>query len=140
MKTTTLYENGDTFKITYKRAETKEPNKNYIYIDEVLHEVVSKVKTNSIAITNKMSLGVLPIDELTKQSLLLTPSLIKKLLQFSDDYSKKLVSVFSSFMEHKDFEKMHKDYSETKSNDKTLSRNRWNFDTRCNLLEVIYPA
>lgn len=48
MKTTTLYENGDTFEITYKRAETKEPNKNYIYIDEVLQEVISKVKTNTI--------------------------------------------------------------------------------------------
>ncbi len=50
MKTTTLYENGDTFEITYKRAEIKEPNKNYIYIGEVLHEVISKVKTNTITV------------------------------------------------------------------------------------------
>ncbi|WP_312763073.1 hypothetical protein [Epilithonimonas sp.] len=51
MKTITLYENGDSFEITYKRAETKEPNKNYIYIDEVLHEVISKVKTNIFNVT-----------------------------------------------------------------------------------------
>jgi hypothetical protein len=48
MKTTTLHENGDTFEITYIRAETREPNKNYIFVDEVLHEVISKVKTNTI--------------------------------------------------------------------------------------------
>lgn len=51
MKTTTLYENGNTFELIYKRAETKEPNKNYIYIDEVLHEVISKLKTNTINVT-----------------------------------------------------------------------------------------
>jgi uncharacterized membrane protein len=51
METTTLYENGDTFEITYKRAETREPNKNYIYINEVLHEVISKIKTNTINVT-----------------------------------------------------------------------------------------
>jgi hypothetical protein len=48
MKTTTLHENGDTFEITYIRAKTREPNKNYIFVDEVLHEVISKVKTNTI--------------------------------------------------------------------------------------------
>lgn len=51
MKTTTLYENGDTFELTYKRTESKEPNKNYIYIDKVMHEVISKVKTNTINVT-----------------------------------------------------------------------------------------
>lgn len=51
MKTTTLHKNGNTFEITYKRAETKEPNKNYICIDEVLHEVISKVKTNEFNVT-----------------------------------------------------------------------------------------
>lgn len=51
MKTTTLYENGNTFEVTYKTATEKEPNKNYIYIDEVLHEIISKVKTNTINVT-----------------------------------------------------------------------------------------
>lgn len=51
METTTLYENGNTFEITYKRAETREPNKNYIYINKVLHEVISKIKTNKINVT-----------------------------------------------------------------------------------------
>ncbi|WP_209390564.1 hypothetical protein [Chryseobacterium sp. RR2-3-20] len=51
MTTTTLYQNGDTFEITYKIAETKEPNKNYIYIDDVLHEVISKIKTNEFNVT-----------------------------------------------------------------------------------------
>lgn len=140
METTIIYENGNTFNLNYKVAKFKEPNKTYFYIDNVLCEVISKVKTNTITITDKMSLDVLPIDELTKQSLLLTPMLIKKLLKFSDDYSKRLVSVFTSFMEHKDFDKMHRDYAEIKSNDNILSRNRWDFNTRCNLLEVIYPA
>lgn len=58
MKTTTLFENGDTFEITYKRAETKNPKKKYIFIDEVLHEVTSKVKTNTINV-NKMNEKVL---------------------------------------------------------------------------------
>lgn len=138
--TTTLYENGDAFEITYKRAETKEQNKTYISINDVLNEVISKVKINSITATDKISLDIFQIDELTKQSLLLTPSLIRKLMRFSDDYSKKLVAVFNSFIEHKDFEKMHKDYAKTKSNDNILFRNRWDFNTRCNLLEVIYPA
>ncbi len=51
MKTTTLYENGDTFEVNYKRATEKEPNKNYIYIDEVLHEVISKVKINAFNVS-----------------------------------------------------------------------------------------
>lgn len=54
METTTLYENGDTFKIVYQRATEKEPNKNYIFIDEVLHEVISKVKTNTFNV-NEMN-------------------------------------------------------------------------------------
>lgn len=53
METTTLYENGDTFEVTYKRATEKEPNKNYIYIDEVLHEVIRKVKTNDFNVNEK---------------------------------------------------------------------------------------
>lgn len=54
METTTLYENGDTFKIAYKRATKKEPNKDYIFIDEVLHEVISKIKTNDFNV-NEMN-------------------------------------------------------------------------------------
>lgn len=53
MKTTTLYENGDTFEITYKRTTEKEPNKNYILIDDVLHEVISKTKTNTINVNEQ---------------------------------------------------------------------------------------
>ena len=49
--TTTLYENGDTFEVTYKRATEKEPKKNYVYVDEVLHEVISKVKTNTFNVS-----------------------------------------------------------------------------------------
>lgn len=54
METNTLHENGDTFEITYKRAVTKEQNKNYIYIDEVLNELISKVKTNTFNV-NQMN-------------------------------------------------------------------------------------
>ena len=53
METTTLYENVDTFEVTYKRATEKEPSKNYIYIDEVLHEVIRKVKTNDFNVNEK---------------------------------------------------------------------------------------
>jgi len=80
------------------------------------------------------------ISEITKSSLLLAPSLINYLQKFSDDYSKKLVLVFCSFLEHKDFYKMSNDYTETKQDDCINSRSLWDFNTKCILLEVIYPA
>lgn len=46
METITLYKNGDTFELTYKRATDKEKNKKYIFINEVLHEVISSIKIN----------------------------------------------------------------------------------------------
>lgn len=57
MEKTTLYENGNTFELTYKRTETREPNRNYILIDDVLHEVIRKVKTNTINV-NKMNANI----------------------------------------------------------------------------------
>ena len=140
MNTTTFYENGDTFEITYKRVTEKKPNKNYILIDEILHEVISKEKINITTITDKMSLNVLPgVDEITKQSLILVPSLVKKLMQYNDDYSKQLVLLFNAFLTHKNFEQMIKDYSETNANDDIGHKDRWNLNLRSLLLEVIYP-
>lgn len=80
------------------------------------------------------------ISEITTISLSLTPSLINHLQKFNDDYSKKLVIVFQSFLDHKDFYKMRKEYSEARPSEGVNSRNLWNFNTKCILLEVIYPA
>lgn len=80
------------------------------------------------------------ISEITKSSLLLAPSLINYLQKFSDDYSKKLVMIFRSFLEHRDFYKMSNDYAETTPGDGINSRSRWDLNTKCILLEVIYPA
>ena len=51
MKTYTLYENGDTFEVNYKRATEIEINKKYVYVDNTLYEVISKVKTNDFNVT-----------------------------------------------------------------------------------------
>lgn len=47
MKTKTLFENGDTFEITYKTTTIRERNKKYFMIDNVLCELISKIKTNN---------------------------------------------------------------------------------------------
>ena len=53
METTIIYENGDAFEITYKRAVSKEQNKTYFYIDNVLCEVINKIKTNTINVNDR---------------------------------------------------------------------------------------
>lgn len=57
---TRLYENGDTFEMVYRLAKTTKNGKKYIMIDNVLHELISKVKTNKITITDVMSERVKP--------------------------------------------------------------------------------
>lgn len=57
---TRMYENGNTFEIVYNRVKKTEKGKKYIMIDNVLHELISKVKTNKITITDEMSQRVKP--------------------------------------------------------------------------------
>lgn len=57
---TRMYENGNTFEIVYNRVKTVEKGKKYIMIDNVLHELISKVRTNTITITDEMSERVKP--------------------------------------------------------------------------------
>ena len=138
---TTLYENGNAFEVTLLEAKEKNPGKIYIYIDNVLHEVISKVKINGVTVTDKMSLDVIKdLNLVTKNSLLLVRSLIKQLMKFNDDYSKNLIHLFNCFESHKDFEKMRNLFEATVPNDDLKFHKRWDFKTRCLLLEVIYPA
>lgn len=57
---TTLYENGDTFKVRIQRADSRENGKRYIFINDVLHELISKEKINAVTITEAMSEAVKP--------------------------------------------------------------------------------
>lgn len=141
MKTATLYENGDTFEITYKTATGKEPIKNYILIDEVLHELINKIKTNAVTVPKKRQLDVLPddLDEVTKQSLTDTPELIKYLQRYEDEYSKELLKIFVSYLEHKDYNRMYKEYDKTDPKDNIMFYNRWDINTRMVLSEVTIP-
>jgi len=107
MKTTTLCENGNTYQITYKEVEDKpvNPKNNYITIDSELFEVISKIQTDESAVTESMHLGVIKdLDEKTKVSLHYLPGLIKDLGRYDDEYSKKLLTVFCSYQEHKNFD------------------------------------
>lgn len=70
----------------------------------------------------------------------LITSLIRKLMTFNDEYSRKLVKVFSSYLETMDFVQMQKEYLEARPQDNINSRNRWTAEIRCLILEVIYPA
>lgn len=76
----------------------------------------------------------------TDNTFLLIQSLVKKLLNFKDGYSKKLIDIFNSFAEHKDYLQLHKSFSEVSADDNIKFHNRWDLNTRCLLLEVIYPA
>ena len=52
METTTLiyYANGNTYDLTVRKATEREEGKKYIYIEDVLHEVISKIRTNKATI------------------------------------------------------------------------------------------
>lgn len=67
-------------------------------------------------------------------------TLINKISNFDDDYSKNLLNVFYNYRTHKDFNRMHKDLEQVKSNDNIIFRNRWDLNTRAIFFECIYPA
>lgn len=61
--TTTMYENGNTFQVKLQKATTIDPGKNYIKVDGEPFEVISKVRTNTVTITDQMSEAVKPKTE-----------------------------------------------------------------------------
>ena len=60
MKTTILYENGNTFRLTYRPAIDNDLTKKYFSIGENIFEVVSKIKLNNVTITEQISQQVRP--------------------------------------------------------------------------------
>lgn len=142
MKTTTLCENGNTYQITYKEVEDKHvnPKNNYITIDSELFEVISKIQTDESAVTESMHLGVIKdLDEKTKVSLHYLPGLIKVLGRYDDEYSKKLLTVFCSYQEHKNFDQMSAELQNINPDDKMHFLNVWDLETRLDFLECTYP-
>jgi len=139
MNTTILYENGNTFLVTYRKSEKQEPNKLYANLGGVLCEIVSKEQKNTSTITFKDSLAVLHLDEITFQSLSYVPDLIAQLRSYNDDYSNKVVEVLTSYLNHKQFEKMRTEYDAIDSDDQTRFHNRWTLNIRLILCDVIYP-
>ena len=67
-------------------------------------------------------------------------ALIRLLGNYSDDYSKALLQIFTDYLLHQDFSRMSKEYSNTESNDGLKARTRWDVRTCSMLLEVIYPV
>lgn len=63
MKTITLCENGNTYKVEIRKlepTETQKPKNKYINIDGVPHQLNGKTRTNLITITDEMSERVKP--------------------------------------------------------------------------------
>ena len=63
--------------------------------------------------------------------------LISKLENYSDQYTINLLSVFKSYLKHKDFKIMQTDFINVQND--TLNRNKWELETRCLLSEILYP-
>lgn len=142
MKTTTLCENGNTYQITYKEVENipVNPENNYITIDSELFEVISKIQTDESAVPESMHLGIIKnLDEKTKVSLHYLPGLIKNLGRYDDEYSKKLLTVFCNYQDHKDFDKMSAEVGNINPDDKMHFLNVWDLETRLNFSECTYP-
>ncbi|QOW09095.1 hypothetical protein Q73A0000_01385 [Kaistella flava (ex Peng et al. 2021)] len=49
--TTTLFENGNTYAVELRKETQRKPGKLYMTIDGVLHEVLSKTRTNEETIS-----------------------------------------------------------------------------------------
>ncbi len=49
--TKTLFADGNEYRLTYKPVETISPGADHIYIDEKLHEVISKIRVNHVTVT-----------------------------------------------------------------------------------------
>lgn len=67
MKTTTLFEKGNTYDLTYQKSKKRELGKVYISIDGECYKVISKVQTNEVTVTDEMSENVKPLN---RQSIL----------------------------------------------------------------------
>ena len=63
--------------------------------------------------------------------------LINRLENYSDQYTINLLSIFKSYLKHKDFVMMQTDVSNVQND--TLIRNKWELETRCLLSAVLYP-
>ena len=63
--------------------------------------------------------------------------LINRLENYSDQYTINLLSVFKSYLKHKDFVMMQTDVSNVQND--TFIRNKWELETRCLLSAVLYP-
>ena len=55
MITTTLFENGNEYQLTYKTVEAVEPAKEHFNLNGKICQVVSKVQVNEITVTEEMS-------------------------------------------------------------------------------------
>lgn len=55
MITTTLFENGNEYQLTYKKVEAMEPAKEHFTMNGEICQIVSKVQVNEITITEEMS-------------------------------------------------------------------------------------
>lgn len=140
--TTTMYENGNTYQLTYKEVDDKpvNPESDYITINSHLFEVISKVQINDFTVPESMHLGVIKnLDENTKVSLHYLPDLIKDLTCYDDEYSKKLLTVFCNYQDHKDFDKMSAEIQDVKPDDKRHFLNIWHLNTRLSFLECTLP-
>ena len=60
--TTTMFQNGNTYTVKLQRATAKEAGKNYIGIDGVLYQVLSKTQTNEVTIQPEFERLVKPYD------------------------------------------------------------------------------
>jgi hypothetical protein len=64
---------------------------------------------------------------------------IKKLSLYDDSYSRGIVTVFTSYLSHKEFKKMRDELDEVpRVNVSTYKL--WDFSTHAGFLEVIYPV
>lgn len=55
MITTTLFENGNEYQVTYKVVEAVEPAKQHFTLNGKICQVISKVQVNDVTITEEMA-------------------------------------------------------------------------------------
>lgn len=68
--------------------------------------------------------------------------IIKKLSDYSDLHTKKLVGILQDYLEHKNFNKLHEDIFSLDALDlnEIPFHEIWDMNARMGYLEVIYPA